>query len=157
MSSFGSHLAPPKPSKVFLSGLSSLEHEQIRSLPAIPAPIIPITATFSNKCKAMQNVSQPARKRGQGCVLTVSSGSIKCYCVCRQLLTVHFVSEWVSEWVSEVGNCGERNLERRRRRHQMDDMCAFHFDSQEPRLIKLTSDALPFPLINGCRNHTKMH
>lgn len=29
--------------------------------------------------------------------------------------------------------------------------------SKEPRLIKLTSDALPFPLINGCRNHAKIH
>lgn len=29
--------------------------------------------------------------------------------------------------------------------------------SKEPGLIKLTSDALLFPLINGCRNHAKMH
>lgn len=29
--------------------------------------------------------------------------------------------------------------------------------SKEPGLIKLTSDALFFPLINGCGNHTKMH
>lgn len=62
--------------------------------PPSPTPIIPITATFSVMCKVVQNVSQPARKRGQGCVLTVSSGSIKRYCVCRQLLTVHFVSMW---------------------------------------------------------------
>ena len=77
--------------------------------PPFPAPIIPITATFSDKCKVVQNVSQPARKRGQARVLTVSSGSIKRYCVCRQLLTVQFVSVWVCE----VGNCGERNREGR--------------------------------------------
>lgn len=29
--------------------------------------------------------------------------------------------------------------------------------SKEPRLIKLTSDALFSPLINGCRNHAKLH
>lgn len=29
--------------------------------------------------------------------------------------------------------------------------------SKEPRLIKLTSDAVLFPLINGCENHTQMH
>lgn len=130
--------------------------------PPYPAPIIPITATFSDKCKVVQNVSQPARKCGQGRDLTVSLGSIKCYCVCRQLLTVHFVSVWGGQlwrkkqrenggrWRRGVGGWGGVIK-------CMTYVPFILIPSKEPGLIKLTSDALFSPLINGCGNHAKMH
>lgn len=129
----------------------TLNRDSDRHPPSTTA-IIPITATFSVKCKVVQSVSQPAsqpaRKRGQSRVLTISSGSFKRYCVCRQLLTVHFVSMWGGQLWRHRGVGGVIRC--------MTYVPFILIPSKEPGLIKLTSDAVLSPLINGCGNRTKM-
>lgn len=117
--SLGSQPTPPRTPKVLWTLRAVLIRAQ--TAPQIPThhPQLPLSQSLPHSvlnvewCRMwasqpVKPVSQPARKRGQGHVLTVSSGSIKCYCVCRQLLTVHFVSVWGGQlWREKQKEKGE--------------------------------------------------
>lgn len=138
--------APPKPPKVLRSGLSSLEKEQIRSPPAIPAPIIPIAATFCNKCRAVsQKVWAGTRLnhflRINHVLLCLQTAADCTLCECVRWAIVGKKKQREGGGVIKCVTYVPFIL----------------IPSKEPRLIKLTSDAPAFPLINGCRNHTKIH